>query len=134
MIMALTSSGQPVAAVNIPILLVDTAPTVNLLGYTGPTPPRRDEIRQILAASRITEANFPEAIPNTRFNNELFIAIDIAIGQLNTFEIEMVHLTKLSTQGSEACLITATPVGANNPIQTRFQKYKYHKLCTTVAE
>lgn len=74
--------------VDIPVLPDGTQATLNLLGFTGIIGPRRNEIRQVLNSVGITVNNFPEAIPNTRFNAELITTIDAVLSQTKTFRLE----------------------------------------------
>ncbi len=119
MLMAVSDRANPPLP-NLPIIPANRIATENLLGYSPVIPPRRDEIFQILAAARITRDNFPEAIPNTRFNYELFNYIDSTIKSLKTFKVETSNLSKMSTEGSVTQLIVTTSAGADNPAAVRW--------------
>ncbi len=104
-----TSDQAPNPQPIIPIVPANHVATENLLGYSSVILPRRDEIFQILSAEWISRENFPEAVPDTRFNYELFSYVDTTIRNLKTFKIETGSITKMSTGSSVTQQIITPP-------------------------
>lgn len=110
---ALTSAdAAPVP--DIPILPAGTVATRNLLGFPGVIGVRRDEIKQTLNSFGITTDRFDENVTNTRFNIQLVQYMSRLIGNMTTFRIEKVNVSKLTTDGSDVQLILSRPSTTEN--------------------
>ncbi|XKL61906.1 hypothetical protein PGB90_001739 [Kerria lacca] len=94
---------------NIAPIPVEMRATVNFLGFPGMIAPRTDETRQIINVARITENLFPEAMIGTRFNAELFNAIDTTILKITTYKVEKLIVTNMTTEGTETQFVVITP-------------------------
>lgn len=86
-----------------------TTTSSNLLGKFGPIGPRRPEISQKLAGYGITGTAFAEYCEGTRFNRQYLRAISDMIGTWETFRIEKVNFSSLTSDGSTVQIVKSTP-------------------------
>lgn len=111
-VMALAAAGdnpRPNFRVEIP---ANSRVTNNLVGNLTPLGPRRPEIIQRLAGYGITAEQFPEYVPNTRFNLRYIRGLSDIFGQMETFKVEKVTFQNLGLSGGEAQAITTRPKDA----------------------
>lgn len=117
MIMAISSEDiRPTP--NNPIVPEDTVPTTNLVGFTGPVGPRKEEMRQLLSSIGITPEAFPGSVVDTRFNARLTLLVSDVLDTISTFKVEKTVVGKLSTEGSEAQVISTRPISSENADST----------------
>lgn len=87
-----------------------SAVTNNLLCYERNIGPRRMEIRQRLTGQGISGNDFPEFIPNTRFNLKYIQSISDIIGKIETFRVEKLVLPNLNLLGGETQIVVTRPI------------------------
>lgn len=93
----------------IPVLPPHTAASPNLLGFTGPIPLYKEEISTTLDSYGITPNQFNEFLATTRLNVQLLNYVSNILAATSTFKINMVNITDLGTEGTEAQLVTSKP-------------------------
>lgn len=109
MVMALCQEAQEPAP-NFHIAIpVGAKVTSNLTGRIFPVGSQRQEIKQRLAGQGITAVDFPEYVPNTRFNLRYLKSLSDIIGNFETFRNERVCFARLTASGGETQVIQTRP-------------------------
>lgn len=112
MLMAIATDAEepvPVFGFTVP---QGTTTSRNLLGRFGPIGRRRPEISQKLAGYGITGTEFAEYCETTRFHRQYIRAISDMISTWETFRIEKVNFSSLTSDGSTVQIVKTEPTDA----------------------
>lgn len=80
-----------------------------LVGWTTRPAPPRPEITRRLWGQGITDTEFPEFVPNTRFNLKYLLSISDELSKITTFRLDKFKVQTLSRLGAPAVVITTRP-------------------------